>query len=276
MNAEKKKVVVITGSSSGIGADLMDVYHEKGYVVVGLARRTERLKDQCTRFNQNRNQSAFFYTCDVSNEENVKTVFTQILKDCGQIDGVIANAGIGIAGTVRSLAISDYRKQFETNVFGVLSCFYASSEQLIQNKGFFAVVGSVNSYLALPSTSAYCMSKFSVRAFTEALFWEMKKYQVSVTLICPGFIETEIRKVGNDGVFREKAKDPIPAWLMMKSRKAAEISYQSILKKKKEVIITGHGKLAVFLTRHIPFTLNSLFKSLASGREDARWNRSES
>jgi short-subunit dehydrogenase len=133
----------------------------------------------------------------------------------GRIDGFIANAGFGVAGRVDALTLDDYRRQFDTNVFPVIHGFQLVRDELVKNRGFYCAVGSVNSYLSLPTASAYAMSKFSVRALMEALYWEMKPFGVSVTLACPGFVKTEIRKVNNRGEYRERAEEPVPEWLMM-------------------------------------------------------------
>ena len=187
------KVVAITGASAGIGEALVRDFHARGYRVALLARRLGRLQDLSTELNSVVPNSAYSFQCDVTVSESVHNAFQKVVEHFGRIDGVIANAGFGVAGNVSDLNIEDYERQFATNVFGVLECFYASKEALIQSQGFFGVVGSVNSYVSLPTTSAYAMSKFAVRALTEALYFEMKPLGVSITLICPGFVKTEIR-----------------------------------------------------------------------------------
>ena len=73
-----------------------------------------------------------------------------------------------------------------------------------------------------------------------------------MTLIEPGFVDSEIRKVNNQGVYREHAKDPVPSWIIMPAKKAARHISRAIYKRKREAVITGHGKIIVWLARHIP------------------------
>ena len=267
------RVVVITGASAGIGASLMEVFHRQGFKVVGLARRKERMEEICKKLNAVQNDTAFFIECDVAKNESVTQAFDTVREKLGRIDGVIANAGCAIGGLVENLTLEDYHKQFATNVFGVLSCFYAAKNSLENTKGFFTVIGSVNSYLSLPTTSAYAMSKFAIRAFCDSLYWETKNKGISITLVCPGFIETEIRQVNNEGVHQKEQADPIPRWLMMKSHVAAEQILSASIKRKREVTLTFHGKIIVFLVRFVPFVFHPFHKAMTKEAVRSRWNR---
>src|SRR5262249_33710082 len=139
----------------------------------------------------------------------------------GAIDVVVANAGFGVAGPVERLTLDDYRRQFETNVFGVLRTLYATRADLERSRGCFVVIGSVSGHLAMPNTSAYAMSKFAVRAFSESLGYELRARGVSVTLVSPGYVESELHRVDNRGVLHPDAPDAVPAWLRMGSARAA-------------------------------------------------------
>ena len=264
------KTVVISGASAGIGAALAHEFHGRGFRVVLLARREDRLRYLAAQLNSIRQESALPIACDVTNAEQMDRALTQVVQHFGRIDGFIANAGVGIAGKVSSLTTADYRRQFDTNVFPVVDGFLRVRSELVKRKGFYTVIGSVNSYLSLPTASAYAMSKFAVKALTDALYWEMKPEGVSVTLACPGFIETEIRKVNNAGEFREKAKDPVPVWLMMSASKAARVIARASLGRRREVWVTVHAKILILLARHVPWLLNPVMMSAAKAREN--WN----
>ena len=265
-----EKVVMITGASAGIGEALAREFQKSGYRVALLARRIDRLEVLAKELNAIRADSALAIACDVTLAAQLGAAVSATLASFGRIDGFVANAGFGVAGNVESLSTQDYRRQFETNVFSVIESFMQVQGELEKTRGFFTVVGSVNSYLSLPTASAYAMSKFAIRAFTEALYWEMKPKGVSVTLACPGFIETEIRKVDNEGVYRERARDPVPEWIMMSSEKAARLIARASLQRKKEVHVAFHGKLLIFIARHMPWLLTPFMKSISRGRE--KWN----
>lgn len=265
-----EKAVLITGASAGIGAELARIYHVQGFRVGLLARRKDRLEVLETELNARRPGSALSLIADLSDPSRLSDAVSRMRQTFGRIDGFIANAGFGVAGRVDALSVDDYRRQFDTNVFPVIHGFHLVREDLVRNGGFFCAVGSVNSYLSLPTASAYAMSKFSVRALLEALYWEMKPLGVSVTLACPGFVKTEIRKVNNRGEYREHAKEPVPDWLMMDASVAARQVVRGIARKRPEVIITWHGKILVWIQRHFPWALIPLHRGTAGARE--RWN----
>jgi short-subunit dehydrogenase len=171
----------------------------------------------------------------------------------GRIDVVVANAGFGVVGPLEQLTLADYRRQFETNVFGVLRTVYATLGDLKASRGRFVVIGSVSGHVATPGASPYAMSKFAVRALSDALGHELARAGVAVTLVSPGFVESEIRRVDNTGVFRADTPEPIPAWLVMRVERAARTILRAVARRRREVVVTGHGKVAVWLQRHAPW-----------------------
>jgi short-subunit dehydrogenase len=263
------KVAFITGASSGIGAAMAREFARRGADVVLLARRWERLEALALEVRA-RGRRALTIRCDVTSDEDLEKAVETTLEEYGRIDWVIANAGFGVAGAVHKLAIEDYRRQFETNIFGVLRTVQATREALIASRGSFAIMGSVMSYLALPVGSAYSMSKHAVRALAESLRAEVAKYGVGVTLLAPGFVDSEIRKVDNQGEFRTDAQDRIPGWLSMDTDKAAAKLVKAVIKRKRVAVITGHGKIFVFLERHFPWLVAFLVQALGISKHRHR------
>jgi len=163
-------------------------------------------------------------------------------------------------GPFAKLRLDDYRRQFETNVFGVLRTAYATLDELRRSRGTLVILGSVSGYLAAPSASPYAMSKFAVRALAESLRNELAPEGVSVVLITPGFVQSEIRRVDNRGRFRPEFPDTVPRWLQMPTERAARQIVRAVARRRRERIITAHGKLAVFLARHTPRLLAFLVR----------------
>lgn len=253
--------VLITGASAGIGEALVWAYAAKGAAIALCARRTDRLDAIAKECKATHPEAQFTtHACDVTKPEDLEKAVNEAVESFGSLDAVIANAGYGVGGKTERLKINDYRNQLETNVFGVLNTFYAALPHLKKSKGSFVIMGSVNSYIALSKLSPYCMSKFAIRALSGSLHAEMKRYGVAVTLICPGFVESDIRKVDNDGIYHEDKEEPVPNWLLYPRDKAARQMVSAIEKRKREVIITGHGKVLVFLERHLPFVVRFLVR----------------
>ena len=251
--------VLITGASSGIGAALAREYDKRGARLALLARRKDKLAGVAKGL-----RDAHPIECDVTSDASVQQAVRAALSALGELDVVIANAGIGVMGTVEELSIEDYRKQMETNVFGVLRTVKATLSSLERTSGRLAVTGSVSGFLSLPGTSAYAMSKFAVRALAEALGAELSGKGVSVTHIAPGFVESEIRLLDNAGQTHAGRRDPIPPFLVMSNERAAHEIARAVEARRPEAVITNHGKAGVFVATRFPRTVHSIVRLASS------------
>ncbi len=253
-NRFSNQVVVITGASSGIGEALAFEIAKQGGKLALLARRTDRLGDVEAQIKRIGGE-AIAVRCDVTSESDLAAAAETVKKRFGKIDVLVVNAGYSVAGNFEWLKMADYRKQMETNVFGALGTTYAFLPYLKESKGTVVPIGSVMSYLAIPGTSPYAMSKFALRAWFEAVEGELKKLGISMTFIAPGFIATEIRKVDNAGHFDSSVTEDVPAWIQMPSEKAARIIAKAIASKKRLQIVTQHAHLIIFVARFMPWIL---------------------
>jgi short-subunit dehydrogenase len=255
MSPLKSKTVLITGASSGIGEALARVCAAQGASLLLVARRADRI-DRLAQEIRAGGGSAVAVSGDVTSDGDLERAAGVARREFSKIDVVVANAGFGVNGLVEELALDDFRRQFETNIFGVLRTFYATVEDLKRTRGSFVIVGSVSGHVATPTTAPYAMSKFAVRALADSLRAEMKRYGVAVTLISPGFVSSDIRVTDNRGRVHSGAKDPVPAWLQMPSEKAARKIVRAILWRRRERVLTGHGHVAVWLQRLCPGFVN--------------------
>jgi short-subunit dehydrogenase len=246
------KNIFITGATSGIGLALVRAYHREGASVYFCGRRRDRLLAIEQELNQIRPQSAKGFVVDVTHEKDFIPVLDHFISKKIKLDLVVANAGFGVFGKFESLSNSDYQRQFETNVFGVMNSVRPFLSLLKVSRGQVAIVGSGNSYIALPTVSPYCMSKFAVRAFADSLRGELHSDGVTVTLICPGFVESEIRHLDHEGRLDPNKKDEIPSWLVVSADRAAGELMRGLKKRKAELWITGHIKPIILLEMILP------------------------
>ncbi len=251
------KVALITGASSGIGEALAREYTRLGARVVVTARREERLQSLVEALEADGGE-AIAVGCDVTRDGDLELAVSRALERFGQIDHVHANAGFGVAGWFHKLDLEDYRRQFETNIFGVLRTAFATREALWDSGGCLALMGSVNSFVSLPGNSPYCMSKASVLALAKSLRHEFRPRGVAVTLVAPGFVHSEIRKVDNTGKLAKDAKDTIPAWLCLDADTAARHIVRGVSRRRRVVVVTNHGKWLVRIQRHFPGLTHAL------------------
>jgi NAD(P)-dependent dehydrogenase (short-subunit alcohol dehydrogenase family) len=252
-------VVFITGASSGIGAALAREFAREGADVALAARRLDRLEHLAAEL-RSAGRRALPLRCDVTVDGNLEAAVAATREAFGRIDVVVANAGFGVVGRLETLTLDDYRRQFETNVFGVLRTIYASLPELEKTRGRLVVLGSVSGHLGVPGSSPYVMSKFAVHGLAQCLGHELAPRGVSVVLVSPGFVDSEIRRVDNAGRLRPQAADAVPGWLVMPTAKAARAIVRATARRRREAVITGHGKITVFLQRHVPWLLAGIIR----------------
>ncbi|MGH7305935.1 MAG: SDR family NAD(P)-dependent oxidoreductase [Candidatus Rokuibacteriota bacterium] len=263
--------IFITGASSGIGAALAREFAREGADVALAARRVDRLEALAAEIGA-LGRRALVIPCDVTRDGDLERAADRTRATLGKLDVVVANAGFGVSGTFERLELDDYRRQLETNVFGVLRTIYATLGDLKQTRGRLVLIGSVSGHVGVPGSSAYSMSKFAVRGLAAALDHELAPYGVAVTLISPGFIDSEIRQVDNRGVWHaEPPRRPIPSSIVMATPTAARKIVNAVARRRREAVITGFGKAAVLLQRHLPGVLAVTIRRFGiKGRREPR------
>jgi len=201
----KKKIVWITGASSGIGRALAIKFAKEGWTVAASARREKLLKELNVE-----NSNIHPYPLDVTNIEQCKSTFKNILKDLKDIDICVFGAGIDKPKSKKIFDLENIREIMEVNFFGVMNSVNSIYEFYSKKKsGQISIISSVAGYRGLPAAGAYCSSKSALISFTESLYFDMIKKNVDVKIINPGFIKTPIT---------EKNKTPTP---MIKSAEFA-------------------------------------------------------
>jgi NAD(P)-dependent dehydrogenase (short-subunit alcohol dehydrogenase family) len=221
------KSVLITGTSKGIGFEAALSFARGGYKVFATMRNLEAastLQKQIAEESLN----VIIYKMDVDSDESVKHCIQSIIKDHGNIDVLVNNAGIERHGSIEELPMSDFKAIMETNYFGVIRCIQAVLPQMRENKnGCIINVGSVAGKIANTPLSAYCASKFALEALIESLAGEVKPFNIRVSLIQPGIIDTkmahDVTKDSNSkypqvlrfgAMFEESLKQPTPPSLV--------------------------------------------------------------
>ena len=175
----KKRVVVITGCSSGIGRECVHYFESMGDVVIGLARHNE----DCDNF----------YCCDISSEDNVKKVMDMIGKRYGRIDVLINNAGYGLSGAVELVPNLQIEKLYDVNILGSINCYKYAMPYMKEGSKILNIA-SACALFPLPFRGLYCSSKAGLHMLSLSLAMECAPLGIKVISICPGDIKTNFTK----------------------------------------------------------------------------------
>lgn len=251
MHELSEKVAWVTGATSGIGRECALELGRAGAIVAASGRRADRLEEVCAAI-RTAGGRALAVPCDVQSEDEQRDAVARIVREHGRLDVALANAGFSVGGRVEELTADEWRRQLDVNVVGVAITARAAIPELKKTRGRLALTGSVAAFMPAPGFAAYHASKWAVRALGMCLAVELEPSGVSVTLLHPGFVASEINQVGNDGTLHPERSDRRPQYLMWPTERAARVMVRAIAARRRELVFTGHGKFAAFVGQHFP------------------------
>ncbi|WGT63899.1 SDR family oxidoreductase [Variovorax paradoxus] len=202
-------LVFITGASSGIGQALAASFHDAGYRLALVARRTAEIESWAAARNLDPARYQV-YSADVAQTDSIVAAGAACIERQGLPDVVIANAGISVGvDTTEREDIDVMARTFATNNVGLMATFHPFVAAMRQRgSGRLVGIGSVAAIRGLPGHGAYCASKAGVVAYCESLRGELHKSGVKVVTICPGYIDTPLTQGNRYGMpFLMKAED---------------------------------------------------------------------
>ena len=217
-----KKVVVLTGASSGIGYSLAKLLPKENCFLALLSRRKNVL-DNLVNELKNDGRRIKAYKCDVVKIDEVKLTFDQIKKDFGKIDIAILNAGVSSRGSIKDYSAIQAKEIFETNTLGIVNCIEQLLPDFTERKdGVIVGVTSLAESRGFPKSGFYNASKSAASLLLESLRIELKPYNVKVITVKPGFVKTPMT---------DKNEFHMP--FLMDVNKAVKIIIDGIKKEKK-------------------------------------------
>lgn len=250
-------VVWITGGGSGIGRALAVAFAREGASVAVSGRRAEKLAETVAAI-EAIGARALAVPCDVLDEASIAAAVRSVVDAWGSIDVAVANAGYSVMGRIEDLDLSYWRRQFDVNVFGLVATVRVALSELRKTHGRLVLIGSVAAFVAQPKGAVYAASKAAVRVIGEALSAELRGSGVSCTTVHPAYVETDIVRVDNDGRLRMDRRDPRPRRLVWKADEAAKAIVDASYRRRREVVLSLYGKLAVGASRLAPGLLQKL------------------
>lgn len=183
---EEKKVIWITGASSGIGKAVAIKFAENGWIVAASARR-KNLLNELKEINEN----IYPFPLDVTNIDKCKLVATNIINQFRNIDICLFGTGMHDPKSEKKFNLEKVREIMEVNYFGTMNSINSIYDYFSEKKnGQISIISSVAGYRGLPAAGAYCASKAALTSFAESLNFDMQMKNVRVSLVSPGFIKT--------------------------------------------------------------------------------------
>lgn len=198
METLKNKVALITGGTKGIGYGIAEALLNQGVKVVITSRSEQAANDAAKDLGTKTNAVGHVIgvAADVRLLDSQKSAVKQAIDSFGQLDIVIANAGLGHFGSIEDLTSEQWNDVIDTNLTGVFNSIKASVDELKKTKGYYITISSLAGTNFFAGGSAYNASKFGVTGFTQAVMLDLRQHGIKVSTIMPGSVSTHFN--GNE------------------------------------------------------------------------------
>jgi NAD(P)-dependent dehydrogenase (short-subunit alcohol dehydrogenase family) len=199
------KVIIVTGSSSGIGLESALLLARNGYITYATMRSPEKDTSIKTAV-QKEGLPIRVVQLDVTDDNSVKNAVDHIISEAGRIDVLVSNAGYSLGGALEDLSMVEIKSQYETNLFGLMRVIQGVLPTMRkQRSGRILNISSGTGIFGFPGISAYVSTKFAVEGLSESIAYELEPFGIKVILIEPGFVKTNFEHAM---VVAKKAQDP--------------------------------------------------------------------
>lgn len=189
MNNLNNKVAYITGGSKGIGYGIAKVLIDQGMRVAISSRHLSEAKKAASSLSKD-SSKVLALESDVSSMDSEKEAVKKVISQFGQLDVLIANAGVGFFASIEDLTEEDWKSMIDTNLTGVFHSVKASVEELKKSKGYIITIASLAGTNFFEKGAAYNASKFGLVGFSQAIMLDLRKHDVKVSTIMPGSVST--------------------------------------------------------------------------------------
>ena len=257
------KIIVITGASDGIGAEMARQLAQTHHAGVGLvlAARNDALLAQVAGQCAARGAQTLVVRTDVSQEADCRQLIAAAEARFGRIDGLINNAGMSAHALFEDVKPDDlgwYEQLMRINLWGSVWCTHAALPLLRQSRGSIVAVSSLAGLVGVPGRTAYSASKFAMTGFFEALRAELKGAGVSVTTAYPGVVATRIRHKGFNAAGAAAGVSGLKEDKAMPVEECARLILRGMARREREVVMGSQGKLGRWLKLIAPGAVESM------------------
>jgi uncharacterized protein len=245
----QEKVAVITGASMGIGEAIAQVFAREGAKLVLCSRDLGRVEAARQRIGAGENSISV--ACDVSRREQINALVRAAMEKFGRIDILVNNAGFGLNDSLEELDMAQCRQLFETNLFGAMECMQAVIPIMRrQGGGDIVNISSVSGHVSMPYMSVYAASKHGMQAIGRATRMELKRDNINVLTVSPGYIATDFGKNMLKG--KQALRLSGTTKYGAKPEVVADATLRGLLKRKREVVVPWFYRIAIKLYQNFP------------------------
>jgi short-subunit dehydrogenase len=246
-----KKVVIVTGASSGIGLACAIKFSRLNFKVVMAARSIDKLLEIENEI-KHYNLDIYAIKTDISKEKDCEHLIIETVERFGGIDILINNAGISMRALFRDLDMKVLHSLMNTNFWGTVYCTKFALPYILERKGSIVGLSSIAGFMGLPGRTGYSASKFAIHGFLETIRVEHLKQNLHVMIVAPGFTSSNIRKAALAADGQMQGETPRDESDMMSAEEVADNIYKGIIRRKRLIVLTMQGKLAIFLKKLVP------------------------
>ncbi|OKL39682.1 SDR family oxidoreductase [Pontibacter flavimaris] len=268
----KDKVVLITGGTSGIGKALAFAFGREGARVAVSGRNQQNL-DQTSQELTAAGIDNLAVNADVSVEEQCQRMVQETVDKYGRLDVLINNAGISMRALFEDLDLDVLRQVMDINFWGTVYSTKYALPYIKQAKGSIVGISSIAGYRGLPARTGYSASKFAMHGFLETLRTELLYSGVHVLLACPGFTASNIRNTALAANGQQQGETPREEEKMMSAEEVAERILKATLQRKRDLVMTTQGKLAVWVNKLFPSLADKLVYNVMAKEKDSPLKR---
>ncbi|MBA3829566.1 MAG: SDR family oxidoreductase [Taibaiella sp.] len=255
MSLLKDKVIVITGASSGIGKALAIQAMLLGAKVAVCARNSEKLE---AAFKDSLKTGLIIFQADVSKEADCKAFIDHTILQWGRIDVLINNAGISMRALFEDTDLSVLKELMDVNFWGTVYCTHYALPCIRKGNGVIVGVSSIAGNRGLPGRTGYSASKYAMQGFLEALRTELLHTGTHVMWVSPGFTASNIRNVARSADGSQQSETPLEENKLMSPERCAKIILDGIVRRRRTIVMTTQGKLAVWVNKILPSLADKL------------------
>ena len=247
------KTALVTGASDGIGLEFSDILAARGYDLVLVARREDKLNEVSAKLSETYGINCTVMAADLSEPQAAQTLFQRTCDQNLQIDFLVNNAGLLHNGFFTELSLAEQERMITVNVLALTSLTHLyANDMATRKKGHILNVASLAAWMAIPNQNVYAATKAYVLSFTQALANEMKAANngVVVSALCPGYTATKMMDNPDQG-----AKLRIAPNMMMSAKDVAEAGIKGCLVGKSAIVPGVANKITAAITRLFSKTL---------------------